>query len=52
MDVFTYLPLVQAHIEGCGITPFNVWDLSFEWWRRYRDLAIASEEALRKQNRG
>jgi hypothetical protein len=30
------LPAINVHIPGSGITPFNVWDLDFWWWRIYR----------------
>jgi hypothetical protein len=54
-DVFTWLPAVQVHVHGCGVTPFNVMELSFDWWRVYRAIAVAAVEAeqkLAKKQRG
>lgn len=54
-DVYTWLPAIQVHIPGCGVTPFNVMSLSFDWWRVYRGHAVAAVEAERKlaeKNRG
>lgn len=47
-DVYTWLPAVQVHIPGCGVTPFNVMSLSFDWWRVYRGHAVAAVEAEQK----
>ena len=51
-DVFEWLPAVQVHIPGCGVTPFNVWDLSFDWWRVYRAHAVEAERKLAKSGGG
>jgi len=50
-DVYTWLPAVQVHIPGCGVTPFNVWDLSFNWWRVYRGHAVTAVEEQQKQSK-
>ena len=54
-DVYTWLPAVQVHVPGCGLSPFNVMALSFDWWRVYRGIAVAAVEAEKKmaqKNRG
>jgi hypothetical protein len=33
------LPVINVHIPGSGITPFNVWELDFHWWKTYRARA-------------
>ena len=50
-----WLPVIQFHIPGCGLTPFNVMALTLNWWRVYRDHAVAAVEDQNKQaqaNRG
>jgi hypothetical protein len=57
-DVEAWLPAINVHIPGSGITPFNIWDLDFWWYRIYRartkeitdELLAQSKEAGR--NRG
>lgn len=51
-DVFEWLPVVQVHVPGCGISPWNVWELSFDWWRRYREIAVSAVEQLNKLKGG
>lgn len=34
------LPALNVHVPGSGVTPFNVWDLEFRWWRIYRDAVL------------
>jgi len=42
-----------VHLPGCGITPFNVWDLDFRWWRIYRESLLRIVNELKKrENRG
>ena len=53
--MYTWLPAVQVHIPGCGLSPMNVMELSFDWWRVYRGHAVAAVEAEQKfaqKNRG
>jgi len=50
-DVYTWLPAIQVHIPGCGVTPFNVMELTFNWWRVYRGHAVAAVEADQKQSK-
>lgn len=43
---------MQVHVPGCGVSPLNVWELSFDWWRRYRGIAVHAEEQLKKSKGG
>jgi hypothetical protein len=47
-DVEKWLPAIQTEIPGCGITPFNVWHLTFQWWRIYRDVVEAAVNEAKK----
>lgn len=29
------MPTINHLFPGAGVTPFTVWDLSFEWWLVY-----------------
>lgn len=49
-DVETWLPAIAVHLPGSGITPFNVWELTFAWWRIYRQRAVEIVTDIRKQN--
>lgn len=42
--------MISVHLPGAGITPFNVWDLSFSWWRIYRQRAVEIVTEIRKAN--
>jgi hypothetical protein len=33
-----------------GITPFNVWQLTLQYWLRYVEAARVQQEAARSQN--
>lgn len=33
--------MITRLFPGAGITPFTVWDLTFDWWMRYVDEAQA-----------
>jgi len=44
-----WLPFLSVHFPGCGITPFNIDDLSLWWWRIYRARAIELADALKRQ---
>lgn len=37
------------HFPGSGITPFNVGELTFMWWRIYRARAKEYVDAVKKQ---
>jgi len=44
-----WLPAINVHIPGAGITPFNVMALTVAWWRVYRQRTIEIVEELNKK---
>ncbi len=48
-DVREWLPAIQLHLPGAGLTAFNIWTLEYSWWIEYRAVVDALVQAIKKR---